>query len=83
MLPFLAPKKMVSIIAARRGKPGVEVASEQEAPGAEMHPGLKAAAEDILRAVEHKSVLDLASALQAAYEICGQGYEEESEEAGE
>lgn len=71
MLPMFDHKKIVSVIASKRGKnPDVEVAAEVEAPGQEMDPALKAAAEDILRAISTKSVIDLAKALRAAYEVC-------------
>lgn len=70
-LPFLDRKKMSSVISSRRGKsPDIEVNPEVEAPGSEMDPGLKSAAEDLLRAIESKSVIDLAKALKAAIEMC-------------
>lgn len=79
-LPFLDRKKMSSVIASRRGKsPDIEVNPEVEAPGSEMDPGLKSAAEDILRAIESKSVIDLAKAIQSAFEICGSMPQEESD----
>jgi hypothetical protein len=69
MLPFLQGRKISSIIAERRGKPpGIEVAPETEAPGQEMDGPLKTAAEDLLRAIDSKSVLDIAKALKAAFE---------------
>ncbi len=70
MLPMFAPKKIVSVISARRGKPDVDVAAEVEAPGSEMDPGLKAAAEDLLSGMQNKSVMDIAKALRAAFEVC-------------
>lgn len=63
---------------SRRGKgPDVEVASEVEAPDSQMDPALKEAAADILRAIETKSVMDLAKAIKAAYEICDSSQEEQ------
>jgi hypothetical protein len=70
MLPFLDKKKIVSVISAKRGKPDVEVNSEMEAPGSELSPGLKEAAEDLMRGLEAKSPIDIAKALKAAFEIC-------------
>ena len=68
MLPMFAPKKIVSVIVAKKGKPDVSVTPEVEAPGSEMDPGLKEAAEDMLRAFESRSVMDMAQALKAAFE---------------
>lgn len=80
-LPFLEPKKITSIIIARRGKnPDLEAAPEVEAPGSEMNPALKMAAEDILSAIDARSPMDLAKAIKSAYEAC-EG--EPHEEAGE
>lgn len=76
MLPFLEPKRITSSIIARRGKPDLESSPEVEAPGQEVHPALKSAAEDILSAIEHKSVIDLAKAIQSAYDVC-ESYEDE------
>jgi len=68
MLPFLAPRKMTSVIIARRGKnPDVEVNPEVEAPGSNMNPALKMAAEDFLRAVDTRSPIDLAKAFKDAF----------------
>lgn len=83
MLPFLDRKKTISLIMSKRaGKPDTEVANEVESPGS---PGvsedLKVAAEDLLRAVESKSVIDIAKALQAAHDVC-ESYEQESEPEG-
>jgi alcohol dehydrogenase YqhD (iron-dependent ADH family) len=83
MLPFLNSKKIVSVIAARKGKPGVEVSPEVEGPGEGIDAGLKEAATDLLSAIERKSVIDLAKALQAAFEICGDMPEDESPVMGE
>lgn len=70
MLPFMEPKKIVTIIAARRNKPGVQINPEVEAPGSSMDPGLKEAAIDLLRGIEAKSPMDIAKALKAAFELC-------------
>lgn len=78
MLPFLEPKKITSIIIARRGKSNLQATPEVNAPGQDSHP-LMEAAEDIMRAFEHKSVTDLAHALQATYEICESQPEQEPE----
>lgn len=68
MLPMFEPKKIVSVISSKRGKPDLDVAAEVEAPGSKMDPGLKEAAEDLMRGLESKSVMDIASALKAAFE---------------
>lgn len=68
MLPFLDKKKIVSVINQRRGKLDTTINSEIEAPGSEVDEGLKECATDILNAIEHKSVIDLAKSLHAAFE---------------
>ncbi len=71
MLPFLDKKASVGTIIQQRGKSDLVGAnSEVEAPDSEMDPALKACAEDILRAIDSKSVMDLVSALRAFNEIC-------------
>lgn len=77
MLPFLEPKKMSSVISAKRGKVGLEEAPEVLAPGSELDPGLQEAAQDIMRAIEAKSSIDLAKAIKAAFEICDSAPHEE------
>lgn len=79
MLPFLEPKKTISVIMARRGKKDLETAPEMEAPGSSMNPALKSAAEDVMRALESKSVIDLGKAMQAAYDACAGGSDEPME----
>lgn len=84
MLPFLDSKKIVSVISARRGKsPDIEVNSEMEAPGQEIDPSLKSAAEDVLRAIDTKSVIDLAKALKSAFDVCDAEPQEEGEHTNE
>jgi len=70
MLPMFEPKRAAGAIIARRGKTDAVVAPEVEAPGSEVDPALKSAAESILSAIDHKSVLDLARALKDAHEAC-------------
>lgn len=83
MLPFLDKKKTVSVIMSKRGKnPDIEVNSEVEAPESDLDPSLKMAAEDILRAIETKSVIDLAKALKSAYGACEGGEPEMAEQEG-
>lgn len=67
MLPFLEPKKLSGIIIARRGKPDLEVKSETSQ---DANPESVKAAEGILRAIESKSVLDLAKSLHEYMTIC-------------
>lgn len=70
-LPFLNPKKTVSVIVAKRGKPpGTEVAPEVEAHGHELPEGLRGASEDILQAIDTRSAVDLGKALRRAFEAC-------------
>lgn len=73
---------------SKRGKPDMEANSEVEAPGSDINPGLKSAAEDILRAIESKSPIDLAKAIEAAFNACDSEPHEEGphtneEESGE
>lgn len=80
MLPFLDKKKAVSVLLARRGKsPDIEVANETEVGDSDIDPGLKEAAEDILRAIQTKSVIDLAKALKAAFTVADSMPHEEGE----
>lgn len=82
-LPFLDPKKIaMSVVATKLKKRDLEVKPEVEAPESEMDPALKEAAEDLMRAINDKSVMDVAKALKAAYMVC-ESYEEPMEEAGE
>lgn len=67
-----------SIMSVRANKPDLETNSETQAPGSEMDPGLKSACEDIIRAVNDKSPLDLAKALQNAVD-CMEGPKEYEE----
>jgi hypothetical protein len=82
MLPMFNHKRTVSIIMAKKGKPDLEANPEVEAPGQEVDSNLKDAAADVLRAIESKSVVDLAKALESAYESCGSGDEESDNEEG-
>jgi len=70
MLPFLKPKAMSSTIMARRGKPGLEVANEVDAPGTGESSSLEDAAADVLAAIDTRSPKDLAAALRRAFEAC-------------
>ena len=83
MLPFLEPKKAVSVIIARHDKPGLEVNPEVESPGREISDDLKSCAEDLLRAVDDRSIIDIAKALQCACEICSMMPHEDNEEEEE
>lgn len=83
MLPFLEPKKITSVIIARRGKPDLEASPEVDMSEDSMDPGLKEAAEDVMRAFETKSVTDLAKALKSVFEICDASPHEEGEHINE
>lgn len=71
MLPFLDRKKAVGVIIARRGKDDLhDVKAEVVAPHDDSQdPAMHAAAEDVLRAIDQRSVLKLASALKNAFQI--------------
>lgn len=83
MLPFLEPKKISSVIIARRGKPDLETSPEVDMGEDKVDPGLKEAAEDMMRAFESKSVIDLAKALKSAYEICDSYPEDHDQDMSE
>lgn len=68
MLPYLEPKKMTSTIMASRKPSG---AIESEGPEDEQDAGLMSAAEDLISAIHSKSAEAVASALKAAFDICG------------
>jgi DNA repair protein RadC len=76
MLPFLQPKKMVSVIIAKH-KPSGEIEPMHEED--EMDPALMAAAEDLMKAIAMKDSKALAMALKAAFEVCDMGAHEEGE----
>lgn len=67
MLPFLAPKKIASVIVAKT-KPtgGIEPKGEE----GEHDPALMSAAEDLISAVHMKDAVAVADALRAAFDIC-------------
>lgn len=69
-LPFLPNKKIVSIVVSRRNKSQDlnGAASEMEAPeNEEKDPSLQAACEDLLKAIDNKSVHDLYNAISDAF----------------
>lgn len=70
MLPMFDKKKVASVVISRMGKKDQEVSPEVEASGQEIDPSLKEAGMDVLRAIEAKSPVALAKALQAAYQLC-------------
>lgn len=74
MLPFLQPKKQASVIIAKRvGDKTVPIKEEGES-----EPGLVAAAEDLISAINMKDAAAVAKALRAAFEIC-EAYEDADE----
>lgn len=85
MLPFLEPRKITSIIIARHGKSDLEGNPELEAPDGSsseeegLDPDFKEAAADVMRAFENRSVIDLARALKAAFELFDSGPHSEDE----
>ena len=66
MLPFLQPKRITSVLVAKQKPEGnVELgADEPELDSLEM------AAEELIRAVAAKDAKAVATALQAAFEVC-------------
>ncbi len=82
MLPFLGNKDVASgIIAKRVGKPSVEVADEEHAPGQGKDSyNLEECMKSFLGAVERKSAIDMAKEFKAAFEALES---EPHEEAGE
>lgn len=76
MLPFLAPKKIASVIMAKT-KP--EGGVEDERHEDEQDPGLMSAAEDLISAVHAKDAAAVAEALEAAFEILDSQPHEEGE----
>jgi hypothetical protein len=85
MLPFLEPRKMTSIIIARHGKRDLEGYPEMPAPDGSsseedrLDPDFKEAAADVMRAFESRSVIDLARALHAAFQLFDSSPHEEGE----
>lgn len=67
MLPFLAPKKTVSVIMAKRKPDGPMEDMHEEG---ESHPELLMAAEDLIRAVHGKDAHAVADALEHAFYVC-------------
>ncbi len=78
MLPFLKPKPQTGIIVETRKSDGGSKPDESE----ENH-GLTACAEDLIRAVHAKDAKAVASALQAAFEVCESYPHEEGEHTNE
>lgn len=69
MLPFLEPKKVAGGIISQRGKPDLAVNPETPAPDSDVDPAMQSIGEDILRAVNDKSPIGIAKALQASWDI--------------
>lgn len=68
MLPFLNPRKSASIMIAKRTP---EEKTESVKEEGEHHPGLMAAAEDLISAVHAKDAKGVADAMKAGYDCCG------------
>lgn len=71
------------IMAKRGDKPPVEVSNEVETGDNKANPELEEVAKDILRAIDERSPIVLAHALQAAFEICDSMPHEEGEHMDE
>lgn len=77
MLPFLkAQKAPTTIMAVTKPEGGIETKGED----GEIDPGLMAAAEDLIHAIQSKDAKSVAMALQAAHEMCEGGMSEPSGE---
>jgi hypothetical protein len=64
MIPFMEPKKLASVIVAKRKPDGnMEVKGEE----GEMMPEVMMIAEDLIRAVHDKDASAVAEALEAAF----------------
>lgn len=66
MLPFLQPKKMASVMMAKRKKDGSHEIQHEEGGH---HPALMSAADDLIRAVHSKDSHGVASAMKAGHEV--------------
>lgn len=69
MLPWLKRKQISGMVISKQDSEG----SVEEQPQNDLHT----VAEDLLKAIELKSVERIANALQAAFEICDASEEEE------
>ncbi len=83
MLPFLNAKKISSVILARKGKPDLhdtkmEMDAPSESEGSDEDAALESAAEDLLNALDSRSIKGIAEALRAAHSIC-ESYEDQEE----
>lgn len=76
MLPFLQPKKLASVIIAKRNEDGTSKPDEHEG---EHTPELIKACEDLISAVHSKDATSVASAIKYAVD-CIQGNHDASNE---
>lgn len=82
-VPFFNDKKIAQGIMERRHK-GVEVTPEVDAPGSEPKDvAYEACVEDVMRAIQQKSIHDLGKSLKAIFEHLESAPHEEYEEQGE
>lgn len=65
MLPFLKPKQAGSIMYQKAGPNGLETEGKE----GEHHPGILAAAEDLISAIAMKDAKGVADAMSAHHEI--------------
>lgn len=73
-LPFLNPKKIVSVVTAKtKPEGGIEDTGRED----EMDPGILSAAEDLIRAIHAKDSHAVVEALEAAFQMLDQDYPEE------
>lgn len=67
MLPFLEPKRTVSLLMEKNGQSS-EVANEKSLPDGD-GPAFRSLAEDMISAIQNKSVQDLASCLKSMHSM--------------
>jgi hypothetical protein len=75
MLPFMDSKKTASSIISMRNGKSTDTASEVD-HSSDQDPGLSACAEDLLHAIQTKSVSGIADALKAAFQCLDSGQDE-------
>lgn len=81
MLPWLEPKKMSSVIIQRRGKSDLhDAATEVPADKSNHNQSLETACEDLLKAIDERSVLSMTKAFKDAFDALESQPHEEYEE---
>lgn len=81
MLPFLEPKRVVSMLIQRKGKSDLE--AHPESGGNSEDSSLEMVMQDLMRAMEKKSPKEMAQAFKAGMQICESYPHEEAEQESE